>query len=137
MAEGTSPERETTQRAATEQPPTEQPPTEQVAMEQVATEQAATEQPATAPPLGRLLVLYSLGRIGIMVGIIALFWLVGLPQLPALFLGVLLSMPVAYVLLRPMRDRLTAAMVVRGDARRAAKERLRARLAGEEDPAAG
>ncbi len=98
---------------------------------------AASPESPTAPPLGRWLLLYSLGRIGIMVALIALLWLVGLPQLPALFLGVLLSMPVAYVLLRPMRDRVTAAMMARSDTRRAAKERLRARLAGDEDAAAG
>ncbi len=92
---------------------------------------------AAAPSLGRWLLLYSLGRIAIMVALVALFWLVGLPQLPALLFGVLLSMPVAYVLLRPMRDRLTAAMMARTDARRAARERLRTRLAGDEDAAAG
>ena len=118
MAEGTTPEGATTESAAGTAPQT-----------------PATQNTPATPPLGRWLLIYSLGRIVIMVALVALFWLVGIPQLPALLFGVLLSMPVAYVLLRPTRDRVTAALIARTDARRTAKERLRARLAGDEDPA--
>ena len=39
-------------------------------------------------------------------------------------------MPVSYVLLRPLRDRLTEALAARSVARKAAKEQLRDRLEG-------
>ena len=76
-------------------------------------------------------MLYTLGRLVIAVALIALIWVVGLGGFPALLFGLLLSMPVAYVLLRPVRDRLTAGLAARSEIRQAEKERLRARLAGE------
>lgn len=93
---------------------------------------APSGAPATPPGLGRWLLLYTLGRIGIMIALVGLLWAVGLAGFPALLFGVLLSMPVAYVLLRPARDRVTEALAARSVARRTAKERLRTRLEGEE-----
>ena len=61
---------------------------------------------------------------------IGLLWAVGLGGYPALLFGALLSMPVAYFLLQPVRDRFTAALAARSESRRAAKEELRARLSG-------
>jgi hypothetical protein len=76
------------------------------------------------------LLLYTLGRVVIALALVATVWVAGLPGFPALLFGLLLSMPVAYVLLRPVRDRLTAGMLARRDARRAAKADLRERLSG-------
>jgi Protein of unknown function (DUF4229) len=72
-----------------------------------------------------------------MVAAVLLLLLLGLPTLPALLFGVLLSMPIAYVLLRPSRDRLTEGLAARSVARRTAKEQLRARLEGEDAESAG
>jgi hypothetical protein len=89
-----------------------------------------TGRPATPPRILPWLLLYTLGRLLIAVVLVALVWLAGLPGFPALLFGVLLSMPVAYLVLRPVRDRLTEAIAARSVARRAAKEDLRARLSG-------
>jgi hypothetical protein len=89
-----------------------------------------TGQPATPPRVLPWLLLYTLGRLLVAAVLVALVWVAGLPGFPALLFGVLLSMPVAYLVLRPVRDRLTEAMAARSVARRAAKEDLRARLAG-------
>ena len=62
---------------------------------------------------------------------ILLLWLVGLGSFPGLLFGLLLSMPVSYVLLRRSRERLTEAFAARSLARRAAKEDLRTRLSGD------
>jgi hypothetical protein len=91
------------------------------------------ETPAAPPRIGRWMALYTLGRLGILVVLVALLWLARVPQIPALLFGVLLSMPVSYVLLRPARDRLTGALAARSVTRRKAKEELRARLSGEEE----
>jgi hypothetical protein len=88
--------------------------------------------PAARPRIAPWLLLYTLGRLAIAVALVAVIWLVGLPGIPALLFGVLLSMPVAYVALRPVRDRLTEALAARSVARRTAKEQLRARLEGGE-----
>jgi hypothetical protein len=89
----------------------------------------------TTPPPRVLpwLALYTLGRLVIAVVLIALIWVAGLPGFPALLFGLLLSMPVAYLALRPLRDRLTEALVARRDTRRQAKADLRDRLSGGPD----
>ncbi len=85
-----------------------------------------------APPLAKWFLLYTLGRLVIAAVLIALLWTLGLPGFPGFLFGVLLSMPVSYLLLRPSRDRLTEALAARSVARKAAKEDLRARLSGTE-----
>ncbi len=87
--------------------------------------------PATPPPVAPWLVLYTLGRAAILGVLIAVLWVAGLPGVPALLFGFLLSTPVAYVLLRSVREPLTEALAARAMARRAAKEDLRARLTGD------
>ena len=89
--------------------------------------------PGRAPSIAPWLLLYTLGRLVIAVALVALIWVVGLGGFPALLFGLLLSMPMAYVLLRPVRDRLTEALAARSVARKAAKEQLRTRLAGSDD----
>ncbi len=91
-----------------------------------------TEERTASPRVLPWLALYTLGRLVIAVALIAVIWVAGLPGFPALLFGLLLSMPVAYLTLRPIRDRLTEAIAARSVARKTAKENLRARLAGTE-----
>ncbi|MBM7806055.1 hypothetical protein JOD57_001892 [Geodermatophilus bullaregiensis] len=100
-------------------------------MAQTPAPSAPTGGPATPPRIVPWLLVYTLGRLVIAVALIALIWLVGLPGFPALLFGLLLSMPVAYVLLRPVRDRLTEGLAARNVARRTRKEQLRDRLSGD------
>src|SRR3712207_1213105 len=87
----------------------------------------ATPAPAAAAPrVLPWLVLFTLGRLAVAAALIAVLWFVGLPGIPGMLFGVLLSMPVSFVVLRPVRDRLTAALVARAEV----KEALRARLRG-------
>ncbi|MPR00509.1 DUF4229 domain-containing protein [Modestobacter sp. I12A-02628] len=89
-------------------------------------------QPARPPALAPLLIAYTLGRLLVAGVLVALLWSVGLVGIPALLFGLLLSMPVSFVLLRSLRERLTEALVARGEVRRRSKEELRARLKGSE-----
>ena len=93
--------------------------------------------PASPPRAAPWLILYTLGRIAIAVVLVVVLWVAGLASYAGLLFGILLSMPVSYLVLRPVRDRLTEALAARSVARRAAKEDLRARLSGgdEEDKA--
>ena len=86
--------------------------------------------PAPAPRVLPWLVIYTVGRFLIAAALITLLWLVGLGSFPGLLFGLLLSMPVSYVLLRRSRERLTEALAARSIARRTAKEDLRTRLSG-------
>jgi hypothetical protein len=89
--------------------------------------------PATPPKVAPWLLLYTLGRVVIAAVLVTAVWLAGLGGLPALLWGVLLSVPVSYFSLRPVRDRLTEALAARSVARKAAKEDLRRRLEGSEE----
>ena len=86
---------------------------------------------ATPPKVLPWLVIYTVGRFGIAALLVLLLWLAGLGSFPGLLFGLLLSMPLAYLLLRPSRERLTEALAARSLARRAAKEDLRNRLSGD------
>ncbi|SEO66078.1 DUF4229 domain-containing protein [Trujillonella endophytica] len=96
-----------------------------------ATPGSPTGGPATPPSIWPPLVLYTVGRLLITVALVAVIWVAGLPGIPALLFGLLLSMPASYLLLRGVRDRLTEALAARSIARRTAKEDLRARLSGD------
>ncbi|SCX46552.1 Protein of unknown function [Klenkia marina] len=93
-----------------------------------------TGGPAQAPSVWPLLALYTLGRIALAAALVALLWVLGLGSFPGLLFGLLLSMPLSFVLLKPLRERLTEAMAARSVTRKAAKEDLRARLKGTDDP---
>ncbi|SDG03217.1 DUF4229 domain-containing protein [Klenkia brasiliensis] len=93
-----------------------------------------TGGPAQAPSVWPLLALYTLGRLLLAAALVALLWVLGLGSFPGLLFGLLLSMPLSFVLLRPLRDRLTEAMAARSVTRRASKADLRARLKGTDDP---
>ena len=102
----------------------------------VPTEPAApvspTGGPASPPPLLLPVVLLTLGRIVVFVALYLLLWLCGLGGAPGLLFGLLLSMPVSYVLLRPLRDRVTEGIAARAALRQAQKEQLRADLRGDD-----
>src|SRR5688500_6612902 len=87
--------------------------------------------PAVQPKVLPWLVIYTVGRLAITAALILLLWLAGLGSFPGLLFGLLLSMPVSYVLLRRSRERLTEAFAARNLARRAAREDLRSRLSGD------
>lgn len=89
-----------------------------------------TGAPATPPKVAPWMLAYTLGRVVIAAALVGLLWAVGLGGYPALLFGALLSMPVAYFVLQPVRDRFTEALAARSEARRTAKEELRARLSG-------
>lgn len=91
--------------------------------------------PATPPKVLPWLVIHTVGRLGLFLLLALLLRLVGLDFFSALLFGLLLSMPIAYLLLRPSRERLSEALVARSLARRAEKEQFRARLSGEQPPA--
>jgi hypothetical protein len=88
--------------------------------------------PAQPPKVLPWLLIYTVGRIGIFAALTLVLWLLGLDQWSGLLFGLLLSMPVSYLLMRPSRERLTEALAARSVARRTAKEDFRARLSGEE-----
>ena len=90
---------------------------------------AAPNDPA-APRVLPWMLAYTLGRLVIAAALVGLLWAVGLGGYPALLFGALLSMPVAYFVLQPVRDRFTAALAARSTARRTAKDELRTRLSG-------
>ncbi len=93
-----------------------------------------TGGPAQAPSVWPLLAAYTLGRILLAAALVALLWFLGLGSFPGLLFGLLLSMPLSFVLLRPLRDKLTEAMAARSVTRKASKADLRARLKGSDDP---
>ena len=91
--------------------------------------------PATPPKVRPWLVIHTIGRLGIFALVTLLLWMAGLDFFSGALFGLLLSMPVADFALRPSRERLSEALVARSLSRRAEKERIRARLSGEEPPA--
>ncbi len=69
-------------------------------------------------------VRYSLLRILIFFGFLFLFWLIGLRNNPVLLLGAsaIASAAASYILLRGMRDEITAKLVERHEAKLEAKQ---------------
>jgi hypothetical protein len=69
-------------------------------------------------------VRYTLLRLLIFFGFLVLFWLIGLRNSPVLLLGAaaIASAALSYVLLRGMRDEITAGLVERHEARLKAKQ---------------
>jgi hypothetical protein len=92
--------------------------------------------PATPPKVLPWLVIHTVGRLGLFALLTLLLWLVGLDFFSGMLFGLLLSMPIAYLLLRPSRERLSEALVARSIAKRTEKEQLRSRLSGGEQPPA-
>jgi hypothetical protein len=96
---------------------------------------APTGGTATPPPVLPWLLMYTVGRLGIFALLTLILWWAGLDLWSGLLFGLLLSMPVSYLLLRPSRERLNEGLSARTIARRQAKEDLRARLSGSEPEA--
>lgn len=92
--------------------------------------------PATPPKVLPWLVIHTVGRLGLFALLTLLLWLVGLDFFSGMLFGLLLSMPIAYLLLRPSRERLSEALVARSIAKRTEKEQLRSRLSGGGQPPA-
>jgi len=71
-------------------------------------------------------VRYSLLRILIFFGFLFLFWLIGLRDNPVLLLGAsaIASAAASYILLRGMRDEITAKLVDRHEAKLEAKQQV-------------
>jgi len=90
-------------------------------------------QGTAAPRLWPLFLAYTLGRLAIAAVLIALLWALGLPGTPGFLFGVLLAMPVSFLVLGRVRQRLTAALAARADR----KETLRAELRGSDTDDAG
>jgi len=88
--------------------------------------------PGPAPAVLPWLMAYTLGRLAIVAVLYVVLAVAGLPGIPGMLFALLLGMPAAFFLLRPVRERLTAAIVARSDA----KQELRTRLAGSADDAA-
>ncbi|MEU5721312.1 DUF4229 domain-containing protein [Micromonospora sp. NPDC047738] len=80
-------------------------------------------------------VKYTLGRIGLFVGVLAALWLVDMNPFLRLMLALVFSAALSFFLLRGWRDEMAGEMAEASDRRRAEKERLRSALAGEDQPA--
>jgi hypothetical protein len=89
---------------------------------------APTGGPARIAPW---LVIYTVGRLAIAAALVLLLWVLGLDFWSGALFGLLLSMPVSYLLLRPSRERLTEGLAARSVARRQAKAAREARLTGD------
>jgi hypothetical protein len=84
------------------------------------------EHSVAPPKLWQLFLVYTFGRLAIAAALIALLWALGLPGTPGFLFGVLLAMPVSFLVLGRVRQRLTAALALRAER----KEALRAELRG-------
>lgn len=104
-----------------------------------------TDTPGTEPavvrpqanPRARLagaITLYTVERLGL-TAVLAFALSFFMPVLVALAFALVLQMPLAFVLFRGSRDRLSAALAVSNARRRSDRDRLRAVLAGEDDAA--
>ncbi len=91
-----------------------------------------TGDPAARPKVWPWLLLYTGGRLLIAVVLVLILWVAGLGSYAGLLFGILLSMPVAYFALRPVRERLNEAIVAWQQERARRKEEFRARLSGDE-----
>ncbi|KKK07103.1 DUF4229 domain-containing protein [Micromonospora sp. HK10] len=82
-------------------------------------------------------VKYTLGRIGLFVGVLAALWLVEMNMFLRLMLALVFSAALSFFLLRGWRDEMAGEMAEASERRRAEKERLRSALAGDDRPADG
>jgi hypothetical protein len=92
-----------------------------------------TGEAAARPKVWPWLVLSTGGRLLIAVVLVLVLWVAGLGSYAGLLFGILLSMPIAYFTLRPVRERLNEAIVAYQEERKREKESLRARLSGDEE----
>lgn len=88
------------------------------------------ETPPTGPALARDIVLYSVVRLALVALLAALLVLAGVPLLVSVLLALVVSLPLSWVLLRPLRLRVAAGLSAAGARRRAERDRLREQLRG-------
>ena len=93
-------------------------------------DQTGAAVPAGSPRAGEpkvlpWLLLYTLGRLAIAAALVALLWVLGLPGTPGFLFGVLLAMPVSYLVLGRVRQQLTGALVARAERKEALRTELR------------
>ncbi|WP_200208870.1 DUF4229 domain-containing protein [Micromonospora coerulea] len=79
-------------------------------------------------------VKYTLGRIGLFVGVLAALWFVDMNMFLRLMLALVFSAALSFFLLRGWRDEMAGEMAEAAERRRAEKEHLRSALAGEDQP---
>jgi hypothetical protein len=85
------------------------------------------------PQLGRDLALYTLARIGLVAAVTGLLLVFRVPFLVSLAVAIVVGFPVSLLVFRGLNERVTSGLAARGEARHAERQRLRARLRGEED----
>jgi hypothetical protein len=78
-------------------------------------------------------IKYTLGRIGLFVGVLAVLWPLELDIFVKLMIALLASAGLSFVLLRSWRDQMAGQMATVSQRRKAEKERLRAALAGDDE----
>jgi hypothetical protein len=80
---------------------------------------------------GRDIVLYTAARLGLVAVVTAVLVLVKIPLLVGLAVAVVVAFPLSLLLFRGLSQRVNAGAALRGQSRRAERERLRAQLRGE------
>lgn len=88
-------------------------------------------EPGAPPRLAGPLVIYSVLRVGliaVLTAVLAIF----MPLIVALMFAIVLQLPLAWILFRGPRERVTDAMAQRSATRRAERQRLQSALSGEE-----
>lgn len=83
---------------------------------------------------GADLALYLLARFGLVALVTALLVLAQVPLPVALIIAIVGGFPLGLLLFRRLATRVTAGLAVRGERRKAEKEKLRAELRGDRDP---
>lgn len=86
--------------------------------------------PSVGSALAKWLLIYTAIRIGMLVVLAAVLYLVGLPLILALLFAVILALPLSWVLFGGVRRRVNEAMAASTAHRRAERERLRSALDG-------
>ncbi|WFE95873.1 DUF4229 domain-containing protein [Micromonospora sp. WMMD987] len=79
-------------------------------------------------------VKYTLARIGLFLVVVAALWPVGMDLFLKLMVAVIFSAAASFFLLRGWRDQMAEEVAAAAGRRRAEKERLRAALAGDDQP---
>ncbi|MEV0003333.1 DUF4229 domain-containing protein [Micromonospora sp. NPDC050980] len=79
-------------------------------------------------------VKYTLGRVGLFVGVLAALWFVEMNMFLRLMLALVSSAALSFFLLRGWRDEMAGEMAEASERRRAEKDRLRSALAGDDQP---
>lgn len=88
------------------------------------------QNPPAGAGLVRDIVIYSVARLAL-VGLLTLVLLqLGIPMLVAVLLALVVALPLAWVLLRTLRMRVSAGLHAAAERRRAERDRLREQLRG-------